>query len=194
MSDSELAQLYTTASGAVTIGGSSNTADILVAGPVSRHAGFDTMILQTQGGAINASTGVVLSVANLALQAGTGIGTIAIDAAHLAFASQSGSIQLSDSSAVTLTSVGTVSASSIPGTVFSAANVGDSHTLLHSGGSVTGQITYNGRVLAQDATLALADGNLYRIDYTANGGQDVTLTRISQAMLLPLSSASLTES
>ena len=120
----------------------------MVTGSVSRHTGFDTLILQTQAGVINAASGVVLSVANLALQAGIGIGTtgaIAIDATHLAFASQSGAIQLSDSNAVTLTSVGPVSASSIPGDVFSAAKVGDSFTLLHTGGGVTGQITYNGQ-------------------------------------------------
>ena len=186
LSDAELAQLFTTAGGAVTIGDSSQTGDIMVTGSVSRHTGFDTLILQTQGGAINAASGVVLSVANLALQAGIGIGTtgpMAIDATHLAFASQSGAIQLSDANAVTLTSVGPVSASSIPGDVFSAAKVGDSFTLLHTGGGVTGQITYNGSALAEDATLTLADGNHYRIDYTANGGQDVTLTRIASLTL-----------
>src|SRR5262249_24036065 len=37
LSDDELAQLFTTAGGAVTIGDSSNTGDILVTGPVNRH-------------------------------------------------------------------------------------------------------------------------------------------------------------
>ena len=188
LSDAELAQLFTSAGGAVTIGDPSNTGDILVAGSISRHTGFDTLILQTQAGVINAASGVVLSVANLALQAGIGIGTtgpMAIGATHLAFASQSGTIQLSDANAVTLMSIGPVSASTIPGDVFSAANVGDSFTLLHTGGGVTGQITYNGLALAQDATLTLADGNHYRIDYTANGGQDVTLTRIASLTLTP---------
>jgi hypothetical protein len=188
LSDAELAQLFTTAGGAVTIGDSSQTGDIMVTGSVSRHTGFDTLILQTQGGAINAASGAVLSVANLALQAGIGIGTtgpMAIDATHLAFASQSGAIQLSDANAVTLTSVGPVSASSIPGDVFSAAKVGDSFTLLHTGGGVTGQVTYNGSALAEDGTLTLADGNHYRIDYTANGGVDVTLTRIASLTLPP---------
>jgi hypothetical protein len=182
LSDAELAQVFTTGDRAVTIGDSSQTGDITVTGSVSRHAGFDTLILQTQGGAINAASGVVLSVANLALQAGTGIGTtgaMAIDATYLAFASQSGGVHLSDSSAVTLTGIGPIFASSIPGDVFSAAKVGDGFTLLHASGGVTGQITYNGRALAQDATLTLADGNHYRIDYTANSGHDVTLTRVA---------------
>src|SRR5262249_6854870 len=140
LSDAELAQLFASARGSVTICGSRNTRDIMVARFVSPHTGFDTLILQAQGGVINAASGAVLSVANLALQAGTGIGTtgaMAIDATHLAFASQSGAIQLSDTNAVTLTSVGVVSASSIPGDVFSAAKVGDSYTLLHIGRCVT---------------------------------------------------------
>ena len=188
LSDAELAQLFTSAGGAVTIGDPSNTGDISVTGSISRHTGFDTLILQTQAGVINAASGVVLSVANLALQAGIGIGTtgpMAIDATHLAFASQSGAIQLSDANAVTLMSIGPVSASTIPGDVFSAANVGDSFTLLHTGGGVTGQVAYNGSALAEDGTLTLADGNHYRIDYTANGGQDVTLTRIASLTLTP---------
>ena len=186
LSDAELAQLFTTAGGAVTIGDSSETGDITVTGSVTRHTGFNTLILQTQGSVINAASGGVLSVANLALQAGSGIGTtgaIAIDATHLAFASQSGAIQLSDSNAVTLTSVGTLSASSIPGDVFSATNVGDSFTVLHAGLGVTGQLSYNGNPLAQNATLTLADGKRYRIDYSANGGEDVTLTRIASLTL-----------
>ena len=186
LSDAELAQLFTTAGGAVTIGDPSNTGDIMVTGSVSRHTGFDTLILQTQAGVINAASGVVLSVANLALQAGIGIGTtgaMAIDATHLAFASQSGAIQLSDSNAVTLTSVGPVSASSIPGDVFSAQRWATVSRCCTRGGGVTGQITYNGQSLAEDATLTLADGNHYRIDYSANGGQDVTLTRIASLTL-----------
>ena len=188
LSDAELADFFTASGGAVTIGDSGQTGDIAVTGLVARHAGFDTLILQTPGGAINAAGGAVLSVANLALQAGIGIGTTgatAIDATHLAFASQSGAIQLSDTNPVTLTSVGPVSASSIPGDVFSAAKVGDSFTLLHTGGGVTGQVTYNGGALAEDGTLTLADGNHYRIDYTANGGVDVTLTRIASLTLPP---------
>jgi DNA-binding beta-propeller fold protein YncE len=188
LSDAELAQLFTTAGRAVTIGDSNQTGDITVTGSVSRHPGFDTLILQTPGGAINAAGGAMLSVANLALQAGTGIGTtgaMAIDATYLGFASQSGAIQLSNSGAVTLTSIGPISASSIPGDVFSAAEVGDSFRLLHSGGGVTGQITYSGRALTQDATLTLADGNHYRIDYKANGGEDVTLTRVASLTLPP---------
>jgi sugar lactone lactonase YvrE len=186
LSDAELAQLFVSAGGALTIGDPSNTGDITVTGSVSRHTGFDTLVLQTQAGVITAASGAVLSVANLGLQAGIGIGTtgaMAIDATHLAFASQSGAIQLSDTNAVTLTSVGPISATSIPGNVFSASNVGDSFTVLHAGGGVTGQISYNGRALAQDATFTLADGNHYRIDYTANGGDDVTLTRVASLTL-----------
>src|SRR5262249_52960848 len=112
-------------------------------------------------------------------------GAMAIDATHLAFASQSGAIQLSDTNAVILTSVGVVSASSIPGDVFSAAKVGDSFTLLHTDGGVTGQISYNGHALAEDGTFTLADGNHYRIDYKANGGDDVTLTRVTSLTLPP---------
>jgi hypothetical protein len=188
LNDSELAQLFTTIGGAVTIGDPSNTGDILITGSVSRHTGFDTLILQTQAGVINSASGVVLSVANLGLQSGIGIGTtgaMAIDATQLAFASQSGAIQLSDSNAVTLTSVGSVSTSSIPGDVFSAAKVGDSFTLLHTDGGATGQISYNGHALAEDATVTLADGNHYRIDYKANGGQGVTLTRVPSLTLPP---------
>jgi hypothetical protein len=51
--------------------------------------------------------------------------------------------------------------------------------MLHSGGGVSGQISYKGQTLAEGATLVLADGNHYRISYKANGGKDVTLTRIA---------------
>src|SRR5262249_54270181 len=61
--------------------------DISVTGDVTRHPGYDTLSLQTQG-RINTANGARLAAANLALQAGSGIGTagpMAIDAAHLAF-------------------------------------------------------------------------------------------------------------
>jgi sugar lactone lactonase YvrE len=77
--------------------------DITVTGDVTRHAGHDTLSLRTQRGSINATAGATLSVAKLALQAGSGVGTtgrMAIDAADLAFASLSGPIQLSDAKRV----------------------------------------------------------------------------------------------
>lgn len=182
LSDAELAQIFAVPGGGLTVGDASQTGDITLVGPVARHPGYDTLILRTPQGAINAVGGATLAVANLALLAGSGIGTtgaVTIDATHLAFATQSGPIRLGDTNAVALTSVGTLATSSIPGDIFSAANVGESYTLLRSGGGVSGQITYDGRALAEGATLTLADGKHYRISYKGNGGQDVTLTRIA---------------
>ena len=187
LSDAELGRIA--AKSFVTIGGATYDGDITVTGDVTTHPGYNTLYLQTQQlGRINATTGTILSVANLALQAGTGIGStgaMAIDATQLAFASQSGAIQLNDANAVALTSVGTLTASSIPGDIFSSANVGGVFTLLTSGGGVSGQINYEGHALAEGATLTLADGNHYQISYRGNGGQDVTLTRIANLTLPP---------
>src|SRR5262249_54813372 len=158
--------------------------DITVTGNVTGHPGYNTLSLQTQQGSINTAAGATLTAADLALQAGTGIGTtgaMAIAAANLAFASQSGTIHLSNAGAVTLTSVYRLQASSIPADVFSAPKVGDVYTLLHSSGGVSGQITYQGQALPEGATLTLADGHRYRISYRGNGGQDVTLTRVKPA-------------
>ena len=122
------------------------------------------------------------TVANLALQAGSGIGTtgdLHTAVTNLAFANQSGAIHISNTGAVTLTGVDTLIGSSIPGNIDSSSVVGSVYTLLHSSGGVSGQISYNGRALAQGATLVLADGNRYQISYKAGGGQDVTLTRIA---------------
>ena len=94
--------------------------DITVTGSVGPHPGYTTLALQTSKGRINAAGGATLTVPNLALQAGSGIGTtgeLEIDATHLAFASQSGPIHLNDASAVTLTSVDTLLGSSIPGDI-----------------------------------------------------------------------------
>ncbi len=187
LSDAELARLFAVAGGEVTIGGPEDTGNITVTSQVSNHPGYDTLILQTQQGAINAADGATLAVANLALQAGIGIGTtgaMAIDVTHLAFTSQSGAIHLSDAGAVTLTGVGNLLASSIPGDVFSSSTVGEVNTLLHTGG-VSGQITYNARALSEGAPLLLADGNLYRISYQGNGGQDVTLRRVENLTSTP---------
>jgi hypothetical protein len=157
--------------------------NITATGNVTRHSGYDTLSLQTQRGRINTAAGATLAVANLALQAGTGIGTtaaMAIDATHLAFASQSGGIHISDPNTVTLTSVATLPASSIPGNVFSAPQLGAVFTLLSSNGGVSGQVTYQGHALAEGATLTLADGHRYRISYQGGkAGHDVTLTRIA---------------
>ena len=187
LSDAELGRIA--AKSFVTIGGATYGGDITVTGDVTTHPGYNTLYLQTQQlGRINATTGATLSVANLALQAGTGIGStgaMAIDATQLAFASQSGAIQLNDANAVALRSVGTLTASSIPGDIFSSANVGGVFTLLTSGGGVSGQINYEGHALAERATLTLADGNHYQISYRGNGGQDVTLTRIANLTLPP---------
>jgi hypothetical protein len=153
-----------------------------VTGNVTRHTGYDTLSLQTTKGAINAAAGATLSVVNLALQAGSGIGTtgpMAIDVTDLAFASLSGPIQLSDAQGVKLARVDTLLASSIPANVFSAPAVGDIFTLLSSGG-VSGQLSYQGRALPEGATLTLADGHRYQISYQGGpGGHDVTLTRIA---------------
>jgi hypothetical protein len=180
LSDAALAQLFTT--GAVTIGGAAYTGSITVTGTVSRHPGYATLSLQTTKGSINTASGATLAVANLAVQAGSGIGTaaaaLATDATHLAFTNQSGAIHISDTGAVTLTSVATLAGSSIPGNLTSLKVVGSVYTLLHSGG-VSGQVSYQGQALAEGATLVLADGNHYQISYKANGGKDVTLTRIA---------------
>src|SRR5262249_33488954 len=138
---------------------------------------------QTQRGSINAVAGVTLAAANLALQAGSGIGTsgrMAIDATDLAFASQGGPIRLRAAGAVTLAAVDTLAASSIPGDVFSSPKVGDVFTLLGSGAGVSGQISYQGQVLAEGDTLTLADGHRYQISYQGGkAGHNVTLTRIA---------------
>src|SRR5262249_7049296 len=113
--------------GTLRIGDAASTGDITVTGNVTSHPGYATLSLQTTQGRINGAGGATLAAANLALQAGRGIGTtgaLAIGATHLAFASQHGPIQLRDASAVTLTSVDTLLASSIPGDVFSAPDVG----------------------------------------------------------------------
>src|SRR5262249_23952943 len=154
--------------GVVTIGDATYTGDITVTGNVTRHPGYNTLSLQTTKGTINTAAGATLAAANLALQAGSGIGTtgpMAIDANHLAFASQKGPIQLRDASAVRLTAVDTLAASSIPGDVFSSPQVGAVFTLLSSGGRVSGQITYQGQALTEGATLTLADGHRYLISY-----------------------------
>jgi sugar lactone lactonase YvrE len=177
----ELEQLYVIAGGAVTIGGANNTGNILVTGPVTRHRGYKTLILQTENGTINSSGGAVIAANDLALVAGTGIGTtgaISLDVATMAFSSQSGGIQLSDASPITLGSVGPLSTSSIPDNIFSAPQVGDSYTILHSGG-VTGEISFSGRALAEGNSITLADGFRYRISYVGNDGHDVTLTRVA---------------
>src|SRR5262249_23769865 len=145
------------------------------------HPGYDTLSLLSDR-SINTANGATLTAANLALQAGTGIGTagrMAIDASQLAFASNSGPIQLSDDGAVTLTRVDILSASSIRASVYSSGIVGSVYTLLSAGGGVSGQISYQGQALAEGATLTLADGNHYRVSYQGDGGQDVTLTRIA---------------
>ena len=119
LSDAELAQIFTTATGLVTIGDATSTGDITVTGHVSSHPGYDTLFLQTQA-RINTVSNTLLAVANLALHAGNGIGTtgaMAIDAAQLAFDNDAGPVQLNDARAVTLTSVGPLSASSFPADV-----------------------------------------------------------------------------
>jgi hypothetical protein len=163
--------------------------DITVTGDVTRHAGYDTLSLQTTQGTTNTAARATLAVANLALQAGTGIGTtgrMAIDATHLAFASQSGPIQLHDARAVKLIGVDTLPASSIPPDVFSAPQVGDVYTLLSSDAGISGQVTYQGDALAEGATLTLADGHRYQISYKGGkSGHDVTLTRIADPASVP---------
>src|SRR5262249_52446482 len=131
------------------------TSDITVTGNVTSHAGYDTLSLLTDG-SINTAIGAALAAANLALRAGSGLGrtrALAIDAAHLLFASRSGHVQLSDASTVTLTSIDAIDlpppTSSIAGDVFSAAQVGAVYTLLHSSGGVSGQLTYRGQALAE---------------------------------------------
>src|SRR5262249_37959478 len=90
--------LSDSALGRVTAGtprvGDSSTGDITVTGDVTSHPGYDTLSLLTPGN-INTANGASLTAPNLALQAGTGIGTtgsITIDATNLAFASRSGPI------------------------------------------------------------------------------------------------------
>src|SRR5262249_4397939 len=131
---------------------------------------------------LNTANGATLTAANLALRAGTGIGTagrMAIDATQLAFASNSGPIQLSNAGAVTLTGVDTLSASSISPSFDNSGSVGGVNTLLSAGGGVSGQISYQGQALAEGATLTLADGSHYRVSYQGDGGKDVTLTRVA---------------
>jgi hypothetical protein len=181
LSNAELAQIVTTASGALHFGDASQTGDITVAGDVTRHPGYDTLALQTRG-RINTASGATLAVANLALQAGSGIGTtgpLAIDANTLAFASDRGPIRISDANPVTLTAVDALPHSSIPGDVFSSKVVGSVDTLLSSGGvSVSAPIYYQGQPLKEGDQLTLADGNRYQISYRGgSSGQDVTLTR-----------------
>ena len=182
ISNAELAQIFTTASGTITFGDPSQTGDIDVTGNVSSHPGFATLSLQTQNGKINEANGATITVANLALHAGTGIGTTGdfrTAVTNLAFANHSGAIHISNTGAVTLTNVDTLTGASIPGNIHSSSVVGSVYTLLHSSDGIKGQISYNGQPLAEGATLVLADGNRYQISYKANGGKDVTLTRIA---------------
>jgi sugar lactone lactonase YvrE len=187
LSDSALGQVT---AGTLRVGdATAYLGNITVTGNVTRHAGYSTLSLQTTKGTINAARGATLAINNLALQAGSGIGTtarMALDVLHLAFASQKGPIQLSDASAVTLTAVDTLPASSIPGDVFSASKVGAVSTLLSGGGRISGQITYQGQALAEGATLTLADGHHYQISYQGGtSGHDVTLTRLADLTSVP---------
>ena len=178
--DSALGQVT---AGTLRIGdATADTGNITITDSVSSHPGYATLFLQTQKGSINEANGATLTVANLALQAGSGIGTtgdLHTAVTNLAFANQSGAIHISNTGAVTLTGVDTLIGSSIPGNIDSSSVVGSVYTLVHSSGGVSGQISYNGRALAEGATLVLADGNRYQISYKAGGGQDVTLTRIA---------------
>jgi hypothetical protein len=74
LSNAELTQLFTTASGTLTLGRAAYTGDITVTGNVTGHTGYATLSLQTQQGIINTATGATLAVANLAVQAGSGSG------------------------------------------------------------------------------------------------------------------------
>ena len=180
LSDSALARVT---AGTLRIGdATADTGDITVTGNVSSHPGFATLSLQTQNGKINEANGATITVANLALHAGTGIGTTGdfrTAVTKLAFANQSGAIHISNTGAVTLTNVDSLTGATIPGNIHSSSVVGSVYTLLHSSDGIKGQISYNGQPLADGATLVLADGNRYQISYKANGGHDVTLTRIA---------------
>ena len=160
-----------------------DTGDITVTGSVSSHPGYATLFLQTQKGSINEANGATITVANLALQAGSGIGTtgdLHTAVTNLAFANQSGAIHISN------TACPHAHGRRYPDRLVHPGQhrhrflsvVGSVYTLLHSSGGVNGQISYNGRALPEGATLILADGNRYQISYKAGGGQDVTLTRI----------------
>ena len=177
LSDSALGRVT---AGTLRIGDvTADTGDIDVTGSVSSHPGYATLSLQTQNGKINEANGATLTVANLALQAGSGIGTTGdfrTAVTNLAFANQSGAIHISNTGAVTLTNVDTLTGASIPGNIHSSSVVGSVYTLLQSSGGVSGQISYNGQPLAEGAPLVLADGNRYQISYRAGGGQDITLT------------------
>jgi hypothetical protein len=170
--------------------GDAYTIDITVTGNVTGHAGYDTLSLLTDG-SIDTATGATLAAANLALRASTGIGTtgaLAIDAAHLLFASRSGPVQLSDASTVTLTGIDALlpPTSTIAGDVYTAQKVGAVYTLLHSGGGVSGQISYAGQALAEGDTLTLDDGHRYQISYQGGtSGHDVTLTRLADPTIAP---------
>ena len=121
LSDAELSRIFTIASGIVTIGDSPYAGNIIVTANVAPHAGYNTLSLHTQQGTINTAAGATLAVANLALAAGSGIGStgpMSIDATNLAFANQSGSIQLNEANTVMLTGVGPLAQSSIPGDIF----------------------------------------------------------------------------
>ena len=93
ISNAALAQIFTTASGTITFGDPSQTGDVDVTGNVSSHPGFATLSLQTQNGSINEANGATITVANLVLQAGTGIGNtgdLHTAVTNLAFANHSG--------------------------------------------------------------------------------------------------------
>jgi CSLREA domain-containing protein len=172
--------------GTLRIGGApAGTGDITITGAVTAHPGYATLSLQTVNGRINGAGGATLAAANLALQAGDGIGTtgtLLVAATDLAFASRSGPIRISNAGAVTLKGVDELAGSSIPGDITSSSVVGSVYTILTSSGGVSGQISYNGRALSEGEALRLADGHLYRISYQANGGRDVTLTRIAEVV------------
>ena len=179
LGDSDLGRVT---AGTLRIGdATADTGDIDVTGSLSSHPGYATLSLQTQTGSINEANGATLTVANLALQAGSGIGTsgnLHTAVTNLSLANQSGAIHISNTGAVTLTNVDTLIGSSIPGNIDSSPVVGNVYTLLHSSG-VKGQISYNGRALADGSALVLSDGIRYQISYRSDGGEDVTLKRIA---------------
>jgi hypothetical protein len=108
LSDSDLSQVT---AGAVRIGGSGQTGAISIDGAITRHAGYNTLDLIAIGpsGAI-VGNGGSLDVANLALQADSGIGSAAaiqvVGPIDVAFAdATAGNVQINSTGALTIAAV-----------------------------------------------------------------------------------------
>ena len=159
-----------------------DTGNIAVTGNVDVHPGYKLITLQTRKGTINSAAAATITVGALALQAGAGIGTtgdLHTAVGQLAFENESGAVHISNIGSVDVMPVFPVGESIIPNDIWSSSVVGSVFTILHTNAAVN-EVSLRGKgPLFDGSTLTLADGNRYQINFKANGGQDVTLTRVA---------------